>query len=136
MGKLISCQDYVIELGDPALIGSITFCAKAIMYANLLKEKPKIWMFIPVGEDGKFLTEPISMKEEYRLREQYNQALSKVLFKGFEVRFDDNAGTSIWQMPDNKFTMYFNKQWPHISANNDDFIYHLSDLVKYELELK
>jgi hypothetical protein len=93
MKKLISCEDYVIGLKK---VSAVTFCSKSIKYAKLLKQPTTLGMFVPVGEDGEVLSEPElidvsngfdhsdSMWDEKEVA-QYQKALSRVLFKGFEV---------------------------------------------------
>lgn len=102
--KLIKCSDYVIKQGQelcPASMDlSVAKCVsdwrKTLNYANFLKRPLELGFFIPCDLDGNVLEKPkrsdyIGKEMEFtkdelveRDLEQYQEALDRVLFEGFE----------------------------------------------------
>ncbi len=76
-------------------------------YGILLGKKPELWMFVPCDEEGNVLEKPklmcdesgkefiekaLNKKDAQTVRDrsiQYQQALSRVIFEGFEVVYVD-----------------------------------------------
>lgn len=59
-------------------------------YAQFLSQKPQKWMFVPCDDEGNVLEEPKWHNEEsdYEIQiltQQYQQALERVIFEGFEI---------------------------------------------------
>ena len=60
-------------------------------YAKFLSQKPEKWMFVPCDDEGNVLEEPIyhephsenEIGDYQELRDQYKQALERVIFDGF-----------------------------------------------------
>lgn len=76
---------------------------KTMKYANFISQKPELWMFISCDEEGNVLEEPkledwvceIHGNYYYNIKlEEYNQAQSKVLFKGWQYELNEE-----WDQP-------------------------------------
>lgn len=94
--KLVSCTDYVIELGNHKTL-LLSNEQKMINYANFLKQPLTLGMFIPCDLDGNVLEEPI--RERYKAlgkftelqaetnykwdSEQYQEAKDRILFESY-----------------------------------------------------
>lgn len=103
--KLISLTDYVLELWDDKLISQIGIMA--INYAQFLKQKIKLEMFVPCDERGNLLEELSSQDFRTKFNLDYytdawqnlyknycikhKEAKAKVLFDGFYVKNDDDG---------------------------------------------
>lgn len=93
--KLISMQDFVLEQNNEAY-SKDQFIERVEAYANFLKEPLKLEMFIPCDEYGNILEKPELIDERYNLKLlDYEQALEKVLFKGFYVKMYDEPQDGI-----------------------------------------
>jgi len=70
--------DYVTSLGD--------FQRVVTNYANFLDRKLELWMFVPCGEDGKVLEEPMENQDKdgtyFTRLKQYQAAKERVFFEG------------------------------------------------------
>ena len=138
MKKLISMVDYVLEQGG-CVYGytdrecnekAYLFYGKVFEYANFLKQPLKLEMFVPCDEDGNVLEEPKKYNIIFgnsirnplygKQLEQYQKALSKVLFKGF---YRVNNETIL--------TMAVNGDF--IEFDIEDLT--IENLIKYNLEL-
>lgn len=91
--KLISMTDFVLE---QRLKYAESFKSKVYAYANFLKQRLTLGMFVPCDEDGILLEEPKDTNkdslaydwfhEQYRHKQViYKQAQERVLFEGFEL---------------------------------------------------
>ena len=92
--KLISLSDYVLQLWDDKLMSEIGI--RAINYAQFLKQKIKLEMFVPCDEDGNVLEYPIniSISDNFRFERashNYLEAKQNVLFEGFFVKKNDDG---------------------------------------------
>lgn len=134
--KLCSMTDFVLEQRQEvennaknSIVTSYTKLLDNIFnYANFLKQPLTLGMFIPTDENGNILEEPkiscacckvCTCSEEYH--KKYEQAQSKVLFKGFEyskgtLEFVSNRMGCIYPFPNVKN-------------------YTIENLIKYDLEL-
>jgi len=80
--------DFVLKQGKKENTNNIRRFWNCENYANFIKQKPEIWMFIPCDENGNVLEEPIETiggVEMYSKR--YQQAKERCLFvwkKGFD----------------------------------------------------
>lgn len=86
-------EDFVLQF--PTMFGNIGMNAsKPILnYAQLLKQPPELWMFVPCDEDGKVMKEPGTAPiytHSLEYIEKYKQAKQRCLFEGFEIIFQDN----------------------------------------------
>jgi len=119
-------------------------------YANFLSRQPKLSDFVPCGEDGFPLDEPkdyqrfLSVDFELTTNQEslkeciaYQQALDKVLFKGFEV-FTDNEDFTRIELKDKLFITFY-KEAETIVLNAPyagiKGITNLESLTPYNLEL-
>ncbi len=101
MKTLQSTTDFVLERASKDILEyTITDAFKdgakvmneIFNHAKTLKLKPELWMFIPTDSKGNVLEEPTfhepnnesEIGDYDELRQQYQTALSKVWFKGFE----------------------------------------------------
>lgn len=107
--KLISMTEYVLGISsneiEPKNFAQITEARqyqndgydKMINYANFLKRPLELEMFRPTDKEGNVLEEPKEPKNELgnslswigynKQLEQYQEALDRVLFEGFEIGF-------------------------------------------------
>lgn len=150
-GALISMTDFVLELNNDLFPS--TFKGKLIRiinYAAFLKEPLKLEMFVPCDEDGNILEYPIDIYYtpyfgcqkypqecyEHDLK-KYNDAETKVLFKGFIIE----SG----YIQANRDTLYLNNQdGLDIASKNEsqdkNFIWDvgfktIEDLIPYNIQL-
>lgn len=89
MENLISMTDYVLEQSKQNPLDLIDFKNNVINYAKFLSMPLELKMFAPFDEYGSVIKEPtvdayMQPKEVDRQFEAYKQALSEVLFEGFE----------------------------------------------------
>ena len=96
MKTLIPLIEFVLDKND---FKSYRKNAEKIRaYAEFLNQDLKLWMFIPCDKEGNVLEEPLKYNEwfsEYKkgfiheydslVMKQYQEAKSKVLFKGFTI---------------------------------------------------
>jgi hypothetical protein len=92
--KLIPLSDYVLELWNDKLMSEIGI--RAINYAQFLKQKIKLEMFVPCGKSGNVLEYPIniSISDNFRFERatlNYLEAKENVLFEGFFVKKNDDG---------------------------------------------
>ena len=64
-------------------------------YAQLLKQPPELWMFVPCDEYGKVMIVgkgmiPIDSPSYMGIYTAYHTAKQRCLFEGFEIIFQDN----------------------------------------------
>ena len=85
MKILKSTTDFVLEQEPNAMSNSLS---NIIQYAKTLKLKPELWMFVPKDNEGNVLKEPYFDGENdmyfSSAYDEYQTALSKIWFKGFE----------------------------------------------------
>jgi hypothetical protein len=112
-------------------------------HAILLSQQPNIGMFVPaVCENGvwKVLEEPWKTQYEddyfYELDlEQYQQAQSKVIFKGWELYTYEKG---VHYLHDYNSTLIFDSNQNECNIDSDYYygkIHTLEDLVKFNLEM-
>jgi hypothetical protein len=112
--KLIGMTDYILNKNNIGMeVQSISHQHSdrtrrfydIVKYAEFLKQPLTLSMFVPVGENGEVLEgNPLSPATDEQwdkwesTRDQYKQALDKVLFKGFEVNnlFNGNKSISLF----------------------------------------
>ena len=101
--KLISLSDYVLQLWDDKLMSEIGI--RAINYAQFLKQKIKLEMFVPCDENGNVLEEPekygwlqnVGSRNSYATEQEcidcetFHLAKQNVLFEGFFVKKNDDG---------------------------------------------
>ena len=123
MKTLQSTTDFVLELAETSQIETEKYVIiewqkkcdgfdEILKHAKTLKLKPEKWMFVPCDENGNVL-ENCNKKIE-----QYQSALSKVWFKGFEY----NASGYVFKDFDK-----FDDEW--------FFNATIEDLIPYNLEI-
>jgi hypothetical protein len=105
-------------------------------YAQLLKQRPELWMFVACDVDGKVLQVPQPVEGDdgnwnYQARfSQYHIAKQRCLFEGFEVV---QVNSRIKDLKYNNLIVAYceqSKRWVF------DYAYKtLSDLTKYNLKL-
>ena len=145
MKQLIKMSDYVLEQIEKlknSEINILQFRNNIEAYANFLKKPLTIGMFVPCDDDGNVLEEPkciyiyktqpfeCSSDEMYRCR-KYLEAKAKVLFKGFDVDFEDGI------------IIPFLGKYPIVFFDNSDSnkwilsdkFKTIEDLIPYNLEL-
>ena len=92
-------------------------------YANFLSRQPQLSDFVPCGEDGLPLIPiesriyPASMSYAKQIEDDkiaYQQALDKVLFKGFEVDFDEERNFLIYDNGKSSFEYWIVNDVLHI----------------------
>jgi hypothetical protein len=126
------------------------FLVNVIKYAELLSQQPNIGMFVPaVFEDGAWivLEEPDSSNYThngnfdddfyYLDLDKYQQAKSKVLFKGWEFfKFYDEG---LFRLKNKDYTLFFDIEFDECHIDNPEIyeqIHTLEDLVKFNLEMR
>jgi len=129
MKKLISTTDFVIANSDE---NSIEY-----KHAKTLKSKPEKCMFVPTDENGNVLEEPTRYSnDEYDTIEiqEYQTALSKVWFKGFEVKDNfDTKPTDVKHITNGIVSIFWYnsvQEW-YLSRG----IQTIEDLIPYNLEI-
>ena len=117
--KLPSLSEIVDKLQE--IYNSYLNCTDNILgeifaYNDFLKQLLQLWMFIPCGEDGEPLEEPINY-EDWKLNgtsnkhsnnfcKEYQKAQERVLFKGFKHLSTNKYNTWI-QNKNNLFDLCF-----------------------------
>jgi len=120
-------------------------------YANFLSRPPQLSDFVPCGEDGLPIKPYIKTEAEIFADDNshcrviskeeiaYQQALDKVLFKGFEVCNDNEEFTRLKLNNGTLFFITFYKESEMIVSNpsggNQQYITTLESLTPYNLEL-
>jgi hypothetical protein len=135
MKTLQSTTDLVLELAENNQIETEKYVIiewqkkcdgfdKILQHAKTLKLKPEVWMFVPCDENGNVLSKPKGYDDYINWEvfnpkfEQYQTALSKVWFKGFEY----NPAGYVFKDFDK-----FNDEWFFNST--------IEDLIPYNLEI-
>jgi hypothetical protein len=79
-------EEFEINMGSKFSMDCINDVLK---YSNLTNRAPKLGDFVPTDEEGNVL-------EKYKCEvEDYEQALSRVIFEGFEVVYADESHVSV-----------------------------------------
>lgn len=104
---------------------------KIVDYANFLKQTLTLGMFVPCDDDGNVLDEPnycddylgeyLDKNDYYIVMERFNEAKSKVIFNGFQVR--KQSTYSIVSYKDVEVWVTWNKSKT------------IEDLIPYNLDL-
>ena len=140
MKTLRSMVEFVFEQGNPSNTDS-QFADKVMAYAHLLSQKPNIGMFVPaVCENGVWRV--LELPKEnlhnrdiyYKDLEQYQQAQSKVIFKGcFVSEYQCTKPVDVKSITNGvaHFFWYNTILGWHLSKG----IHTLEDLVKLNLEM-
>jgi hypothetical protein len=144
MKRLISMTDFVLDYASVlAVVDNFKDLSKVtnsiFNYANFLKQPLKLSLFVPCDEYDNVLEEPeysvvnygfssigIDFFEKEKL--QYQQALSRVIFEGFDVKdgltvCDENSILHIFWNYEGKWVL-------------SKGLKTIEDLVKFNLELK
>ena len=127
MKQLIKMSDYVLEQIEKlknSEINILQFRNNIEAYANFLKKPLTIGMFVACDRYENVLKEPYLFNE-------YQQAKAKVLFKGFDVDFEDGI------------IIPFLGKYPIVFFDNSDSnkwilsdkFKTIEDLIPYNLEL-
>lgn len=134
--KLISMTDFVLEEGNPSNTDS-QFADKVMAYANFLRQRLKLWMFVPCKlVDSIWVVLEIPKggmsEQDDRFHKEYQQAKNHCLFKEFEV-VEMSGGLRIIRDPkaDCQIFSSYNHE-PFYKSNQFETV---EDLVKYDLEL-
>lgn len=129
MNKLISMEDYVLEQSD------LWSCEQRLhrleQYAQLLKSKPTLSMFIPCDDDGNVLVKPKHNEQDTWLWTAYQTALDKVIFDGWSVDYANEGFVSLVHL---SYDIVFFKSG--MIRFLDYQITYISDLTPYNLPLK
>ena len=112
-------------------------------FDDFLSRQPQLSDFVACGEDGLPIEKPSEHLENrtlyYKELEAYQQALDKVLFKGFEVCNDNEEFTRLKLNNDTLFFITFYKESEMVvfntSGGNQPYITTLESLTPYNLEL-
>jgi len=90
--ELKTMVDYVVNFNHNKSDNVFEYVHLIEAYANFLNQKPELWMFVPVDEEGKLMKPPHkagflgSQEMQYSLyKRRYDKSLDKVIFEGFEV---------------------------------------------------
>ena len=118
--KLISMTDFVLEQNSKWSCEGALF--NIVKYANFLKTPLKLEMFVPCDNNGNVLQEPYFDGENdmyfSSAYDEYQTALSKIWFKGFEY----NPNGYVFKDFDK-----FDDEW-FVNAT-------IEDLIPYNLEI-
>lgn len=135
--KLISMVDYVLEKNKLGLL-YLTAMDSVVNYAKLLSMPLTLGMFVPTNEEGNVLEEPKSIESRLGIhlfnhafdfnskqinlgvyKEQYQKALSNVIFEGFEYQESrqENCYNFI-RYPDRSFPPLYPKLWNGTAVEN------------------
>lgn len=102
--KLIPMEDFVIKEYNDNGIKYSESMIRCHDYAQLLKQEPELWMFVPCDEDGKVISKPdfkFRSSERWGVSEvtpqwnKYQTAKQRCLFEGFEVVEDNGFGRKV-----------------------------------------
>ena len=141
--KLMKMTDFVLDQRKTKQSCS-EFKETIVRYTEFIIQPNEKWMFVPCDADGNVLEEPqlhskqISFNEwelyydTFELQE-YKQAQSKVIFKGFSVNsenFIHNTKHYYIQKDSVKVMWNFNNEW-----NLYDNAKTIEDLIPYNLDL-
>lgn len=92
--KLIEMTDFVLEYDSEAKTPNdfkTDFTEYVFKYARFLKQPLTLGMFVPCDEDGNYLEKPkiheLDHSEAVARNYEYQQALSRVVFEGFEIHY-------------------------------------------------
>ncbi len=159
MNKLISLSKKVDELKSTLTNyqdkvewnKEISILQKIFEHNDLIKQEPKLWMFIRCDKKGNVLEEPkhfIEWLSEYnkgfiheydgQIMKQYQQALERVIFKDFKLESQSSAAVSV---SNKNVEIIFFKDVNLVALYDDDLeleirIRNLEGLTEYGLELK
>ena len=99
MKNLIPMTDFVLESENKCRDNIITL-KQTFSYANFLKQKLELWMFVPCDLDGNVLERLNFTADGYPIYDggsKYKEAKERCLFEGFDVVANTNFVT-IWQL--------------------------------------
>lgn len=116
-------------------------------YANFLSQKLELWMFIACDENRNVLEEPIKSdfeaipfdfegKNYHYLLEEYQTALSKVIFEGF-VYYGEES--NVICAKSDLLLVIFDNNKNDVSIYNFELVKEIKsieDLLKYNLDIK
>jgi len=135
-----SMVEYVLDKQRFSEIDSIAVF-NITNYADFLSKKLELWMFVACDENGNVLEEPQKISDKNWSEEQlsdwahdckeYQTALSKVIFEGFEI---ENIGTTTIWLENGKHNICFTDRGK-VNFNGAD-IKTIEDLIPYNLEIK
>ena len=145
--KLTTMREFTLEMYEQ-LDCVHRFQDVVYKWAKFLGQKPSLGMFVPCDEEGNILEEPDltckrpisngicqcgeeSVKDCRDLWYKYQQALSRVIFEGFELDIVTEKYTSI----KNKDGIRIIFTQTLVGVNNK-LIYTLEDLTPYNLTVK
>jgi hypothetical protein len=104
-------------------------------YAKFLGQKPTLGMFVACDEDGNILEQPCDIMDTDKCRDcacrEYQKALSRVIFDGFELDIASENVNAIKN--EEKFRIAFTKTCVAILGKT---INTLEDLTPYNLTVK
>ena len=101
-------------------------------YINLLKQPINLGQFVPCDEDGKPMEKPEDYIPDYDPEIQYQQAESRVIFKGFEV--DSIEQEAIYLK--GPIEINFTSRDVTIEGEGCSTFKTLSDLTQFNLEMR
>lgn len=130
--KLVSMLDYVLQVEQENNFDT-ELLKKICKYAHFLRQPLELWMFVPVGEDGKVLEDPKEYKGDYDLELlQWEHAWDRVLFEGFEVVDTSKDDDGIPMVVKNKdcYAAYFEDGVWNLKRNET-----IESLIPYNLTL-
>lgn len=113
-------------------------------YANFLSRQPKLSDFVPCGEDGLPIEKPSEHLENrslyYQELEAYQQALDKVLFKGWVYYEKDSISSDFYDIKimnfgDRNVQFYIKDYTKEVKHQEFVRITTLESLTPYNLEL-
>jgi hypothetical protein len=136
--KLQSMTDFVLSLD----ITEIKQRNSIINYANFLKQPLTLGMFIPCDLEGNMLGKQYTKNhlksinydgciDDYALK--YKEAKERVLFKGFEILYQDSEDNCIQDK--SKQAFIFDRKTKLCQSDDGEDLKTIEDLVKYNLEL-
>lgn len=111
---------------------------KIYRYANFLKQSLKLSLFVPCDDDGNVLEEPNFLDERFELKRMiYEQAQSKVIFKGFKWNIAGFCDEPMIEL-ENEIGCYlvYDCEDYNFQDGEENFFNTIEDLVKFNLELK
>jgi len=104
-------------------------------YANFLSQKLELWMFVACDENGNVLEEPKYPCHD-SLYTEYDLALSKVIFEGFEYieAYNENSEGELRSSDKKCRIIHYKGKIKGIVWGGD--INTIEDLLKYNLDIK
>ena len=126
--KLISLSDYVLQLWDDKLMSEIGI--RAINYAQFLKQKIKLEMFVPCDENGDVLEVVPYYADGIEKVNEYKKAKERCLFEGFKsVPFSNSVKKGNYII-DFNYTENINIE----SLLHHDIVFELTQVALKQLE--